>query len=76
MQSLKYSLPFAASGLRQHFKHNVRCQAQVKPGSFSSKQNNIIEEQKNIGKEIEVENLQIEVKFNESSKRREQLKAA
>ena len=26
-----------ASGLRQHFKHNVRCQATAKPGSFSSK---------------------------------------
>ena len=26
-----------ASGLRQHFKHNVRCQALAKPGTFSSR---------------------------------------
>ena len=26
-----------ASGLRQHFKHNLRCQAQAKPGTFSFK---------------------------------------
>ena len=59
-----------ASGLRQHFKHNLRCQALVKPGSFASKppdyqvrgSSEATEEIRNVS----LKDFQIEIKYTET----------